>query len=69
MKFYIEVIHPELGKINSEIYSGTDEDFKNIIDNVLKERMTTLDFYNEDGDFLVIQENVLRNSIVYFKRK
>lgn len=67
MKFYLHVEHPTLGNVRSETYEGTDKEYHKIIDDMLKNNLGKLDFYTENGSFVVISEEICKNSLVYLK--
>jgi hypothetical protein len=71
MKFFIQVVHPTLGKIESEIYESNDGEFNAIIKELTTVPNNTpiMDFYTKTGDYVVIKEEVFRNCLVYFKKK
>jgi len=68
MKFYIEVKHPTMGIINSETYDvETPEQFKKIKDSIINAGDLKLDFYDDEGTYVVIKEGIVMNSLIYFR--
>ena len=71
MKFYIQVVHPVIGKIESETYTAEESEFKKIIEEITNpnKNVPIMDFYTKDGDYVIIKEEIFRNCLVYFKKK
>lgn len=71
MKFYIQVVHPVLGKIESETYNSDDDEFKKITEELTdpNKNVPIMDFYTKTGDFVVIKEEIFKNCLIYFKKK
>tara|TARA_R110000772_G_scaffold2855_3_gene10439 strand:- start:137 stop:352 length:216 start_codon:yes stop_codon:yes gene_type:complete len=71
MKFYIQVVHPVLGKIESETYNSGEDEFKKITDELTNpdKNVPIMDFYTKTGDYVVIKEEIFKNCLIYFKKK
>lgn len=71
MKFYIQVVHPTIGKIESEMYDATDEELKKITDELTNpnKNVPVMDFYTKSGDYVIIKEEIFKNCVIYFKKK
>lgn len=71
MKFYIQVVHPTIGKIESETYDATDEELKKITDELTNpnKNVPVMDFYTKSGDYVIIKEEIFKNCVIYFKKK
>tara|TARA_R110000772_G_scaffold2410_1_gene8278 strand:- start:8166 stop:8381 length:216 start_codon:yes stop_codon:yes gene_type:complete len=71
MKFYIQLVHPVLGKIESEVYNSGDKEFEKIISdlNDPNKNVPIMDFYTQSGDYVIIKEDIFKNCLVYFRKK
>jgi len=65
MEFYIVVKNKDLGEIKSETYKGEKPEYEKVVAEIPK--ATKLDFYDEVGDYVVISENIISNSLIYIK--
>lgn len=65
MKFYIVIDSKEFGEIKSETYEGEKIEYEKVVAEIPK--TNKLDFYDENGDYVVIPESVVTNSLVYIK--
>lgn len=70
MKFYIQVVHPTLGTIESEEYNSDEAKFEQIRKELTNpnKNVPILDFYTKTGDYVIIKENVFKECLVYFKK-
>jgi len=70
MKFSIQVVHPKLGKIDSEVYDSDEEKFETIRKQLTDpdKNVLMLDFYTKSGDYVIIKENIFKECLVYFKK-
>lgn len=71
MKFFIQVVHPVLGKIESEVYDSKEGEFNTIIQELTDPTKNSpiMDFYTSVGDYVVIKEEIFKNCLIYFKKK
>ena len=68
-EFFIEISHPNFETIKSEMFEGNNDQFEKLKDDILKNGLGKLDFYLDNGDFIIISEKLVQESLVYIKIK
>lgn len=64
VEFYIEVENKDYGIIQSEVYKIEKEKFIELSTGIVNSKSKSIDFYNSDGEFVIIPEEVFKNSII-----
>ena len=66
-EFFIEIENPFFGTIKSEVFKGDEERFEMFKQNILDNGLSKLDFYTDNGDFIIISGKIVEESLVYIK--
>lgn len=71
MKFFIQVVHPTLGKIESETYDANESQYEVIRAELADSTkgVPSMDFYTKTGDYVIMSQEIIRNSIIFLKIK
>jgi len=64
IKFLIEVSTVDHGVLRSEEFTILKEHFNEVTQNIINGEADRLDFYDQQGDFIIIPEGVFKNSII-----
>lgn len=70
MKFKILIDNKTYGKIESEEYEGDEKAYTKIVEEFVgsNKPLGKLDFYDKKGNYTVIPEKIVNDSIVYIVR-
>ena len=64
IKFLIEVSTVNHGVLRSEEFTILKEQFNEVTQNIINGEADRLDFYDQQGDFIIIPEGVFKDSII-----